>query len=105
MDYQYQNAGYVEAPQDYKVWSIINIVFGVLCCGCCGIFGLVLGIMALLKSNDVSKYVAMGEEGLVQAQEASGKAKTYNIIASIFVGLSVIVNILYLILYATGALN
>lgn len=105
MDYQYQNAGYVEAPQDYKVWSIINIVLGVLCCGCCGIIGLVLGIMALLKSNDVSKFVAMGEDGLAQAQEASSKAKTFNIIASVMVGLSVIFNILYLILYATGALN
>ncbi len=97
-DYQYQNDGYVETPQDYKIWSIINIVLGVLCCGCCGIIGLVLGIMALMKSNEVEKNIQMGEQGIMLAQEASSKAKTYNIIASVFVALSFIANIIVLIL-------
>lgn len=97
-DYQYQNDGYVETPQDYKIWSIINIVLGVLCCGCCGIIGLVLGIMALMKSNEVEKNIQMGEQGIMLAQEASSKAKTYNIIASAFVALSFIANIIVLIL-------
>ena len=95
--YQNQNAGYAEAPQDYKVWSIINIVVNLICSGCCGIIGLVLAIMALLKSNVVSKYIGMGDDA--SALEASNKAKTFNIISSVFGGLSVIVNVIYIILY------
>ena len=46
MDYQYSNPGYMPAPpQDYKVWSIVNIILNVLCCGCCGIIGLVFAVM------------------------------------------------------------
>lgn len=105
MDYQYQNTGYIEAPQDYKMWSIINIVLGVLCCGCCGIIGLVLAIMALMKSNEVGTAIQQGEAGMAIAQEASEKAKLYNIIASALVGLSFIFNFIYIILYFNGALN
>ncbi len=94
MEYQYQNAGYIEAPQDYKVWSIINIVLGVLCCCNCGFISIIMGVLALLKSNDVAKYIAMGEEGIGMAQEASSKAKLFNIIASAFIGLSIIVGII-----------
>lgn len=92
MDYPNQSPNYVETPTDYKVWSIVNIVLSILCCSCCGIIGLVLSIMALLKSNEVTTLMAQGNA--MQAQEASGKAKLYNIIASIFVGISLIFNII-----------
>ena len=104
MDYNYQES-YVEQPKDYKVWSIINIVLSVLCCGCCGIIGLVFAIMALLKSNDVEKNYSMGESGLVAAQEASSKAKTFNMISSVLVGLSFIFNIVYFIFYGISFLS
>ena len=98
MDYQYSNPGYTPAPpQDYKVWSIVNIILNVLCCGCCGIIGLVFAVMALLKSNEISNLVAMGEEGMAQAEELSNKAKTFNIVASVLGGLSFILNIIMLI--------
>lgn len=62
-DYQYQNDGYVETPQDYKIWSIINIVLGVLCCCNCGFVSIIMGILALMKSNEVEKNIQMGEQG------------------------------------------
>lgn len=92
MDYLNQSPNYSETPADYKVWSIVNIVLSVLCCSCCGIIGLVLAIMALLKSNEVATLTAQGNA--MMAQEASGKAKQYNIIASILVGISLIFNII-----------
>lgn len=102
MDYQNQSMEYVEMPADYKVWSIVNIVLSVLCCGCCGIIGLVMAILALLKSNDVTKAIEQGEAGLIQAQEASSKAKLFNIIASVLIGLSFIINVVYLFFVILG---
>ena len=97
-DYQYQNDGYVETPQDYKIWSIINIVLGVPCCCFCGFVSIIMGILALMKSNEVEKNIQMGEQGIMLAQEASSKAKTYNIVASAFIVLSIIVGFIGLII-------
>ena len=97
-DYQYQNDGYVETPQDYKIWSIINIVLGVLCCCNCGFVSIIMGILALMKSNEVEKNIQMGEQGIMLAQEASSKAKTYNIVASAFIVLSIIVGFIVFII-------
>ena len=96
MDYQNQTTEYVEMPADYKVWSIVNIVLSALscCCSCFGIIGLVLSIIALMKGNDVAKFTEQGEAGLIQAQEASSKAKLFNIIASALVGVGIVVGII-----------
>ena len=102
---QYYQPGYTEVPQDYKIWSIVNIVLSVLCCGCCGIIGLVFAIMALLKSNDVEKNLSMGEPGLPAAQEASSKAKTFNIISTALVALSFISNLIYFFVYGLSFLS
>lgn len=106
MEYNYQES-YTEQPQDYKTWSIINLVGSILCCcggGWCSIIPLVTSIIALVKSNDVSKYLTMGENGLSSAQDASGKAKTFNLVSSILIGLGLVSGILIWIFYLGSAL-
>ena len=57
MEYNNQENTFVPQPNDYKVWSIVNLVVSILfCCSCTGIVSLVLSIIALMKSNDVNKY-------------------------------------------------
>ena len=100
MDYQDQSMEYVEMPADYKVWSIVNIVLSVLtcCCSICAIItnlaSLILAILALLKGNEVAGLMAQGEQGLIQAQEVSKKAKLFNIIASALIAVNVILFII-----------
>jgi len=101
MDYNYQE-NYVEQPQDYKTWSIINLVGSILCCcggGWCSIIPLVTSIIAMIKSNEVSKSLMMGENGISLAQDASGKAKTLNIVSSVLLGLGLVCAILIWVFY------
>ena len=59
MEYNNQENTFVPQPNDYKVWSIVNLVVSILfCCSCTGIVSLVLSIIALMKSNDVNIYQA-----------------------------------------------
>lgn len=100
MDYQEQSEEYVQMLPDYKAWSIINIVLSVIfCCSFCGIASLILSILALVKGNDVNKYVAQGEAGLVSAQEASKNAKMFNLISSILLALCFVGCVIYAIVY------
>lgn len=72
MEYNNQENTFVPQPNDYKVWSIVNLVVSILfCCSCTGIVSLVLSIIALMKSNDVNKYNMMGESSAILAQDAS----------------------------------
>jgi hypothetical protein len=100
MDYNYQENTFVPQPNDYKVWSIVNLVISILfCCSCTGIVSLVLSIIALMKSNDVNKYNMMGESSVILAQDASKTAKTLNIISSILLAIGFITSIIYMLIY------
>lgn len=101
MDYNYQENTFVPQPNDYKVWSIVNLVISILfcCSSCTGIVSLVLSIIALMKSNDVNKYNMMGESSAILAQDASKTAKTLNIISSILLAIGFITSIIYMLIY------
>ena len=100
MDLNNQQSSYLEQPNDYKIWSIINLVVSILfCCSCTGIISLVLSIIALTKSNDVSKYLLAGESGILQAREASKLAKTLNLISSILLALGFISSLVYILAF------
>ena len=96
MEYNNQENTFVPQPNDYKVWSIVNLVVSILlcCCSCTGIVSLVLSIIALMKSNDVNKYNMMGESSAILAQDASKTAKTLNIISSILLAVGFILSII-----------
>ena len=101
MEYNNQENTFVPQPNDYKVWSIVNLVVSILfcCCSCTGIVSLVLSIIALMKSNDVNKYNMMGESSAILAQDASKTAKTLNIISSILLAIGFITSIIYMLIY------
>ena len=100
MDYNNQENAFYEQPKDYKLWSILNLVISiVLCCTCCGLISLGLSIYALIKSNEVSNCLALGEAGIPAAQEASKNAKTFNIVSTILLVLQLIVSACYLLIY------
>lgn len=100
MDYNYQETSYMGQPSDYKTWSIINLVVSILfCCSCTGIVSLVLSIIALVKSNEVSSQLMAGEAGLFRAREASKLAKTLNIISSILLAIGFITSLAYIIAF------
>ena len=100
MEYNNQENTFVPQPNDYKVWSIVNLVVSILfCCSCTGIVSLVLSIIALMKSNDVNKYNMMGESSAILAQDASKRAKTLNIISSILLAIGFITSIIYMLIY------
>jgi len=97
MEYNNQENIFTPQPNDYKVWSIVNLVISILfCCSCTGIVSLVLSIIALMKSNDVNKYNMMGESSALLAQDASKTAKTLNIISSILLAIGFITSIAYI---------
>jgi hypothetical protein len=97
MEYNNQENIFIPQPNDYKVWSIVNLVISILfCCSCTGIVSLVLSIIALMKSNDVNKYNMMGESSALLAQDASKTAKTLNIISSILLAIGFITSIAYI---------
>lgn len=99
MDYNYHQIN-SQQPKDYKIWSIVNLVVSILfCCSCTGIISLVLSIIALVKSNDVSSMLLNGEAQIAQAQEASKLAKTLNIISSILLAIGFISNLVYIFVF------
>jgi hypothetical protein len=94
-----QEYAYSQRPNDYKTWSIINLVVSVVfCCSCAGIVSMVLSIIALMKSNEVNNMLQLGDNtGFLRAQEASNTAKTLNIISSVLLGIGVIGSIIYVL--------
>jgi cytochrome b subunit of formate dehydrogenase len=83
--------------KDYKGFSITNIVLSILCICNTGIVAIIFAIMALMKSNQVQQFVAIGDQA--RAIEASSKAKLFNYISLgvLFLGI-----ILGIILSVTG---
>lgn len=116
MDYQNQTTEYVEMPPNHKTWAIVNIVLAAIICGgatctfaICGviinIIALVFAILALLKSNEVSKFAGQGEAYLMQAQEASSKAKLFNIVSTALIVLNLLLFIAFFAFYFFGILG
>jgi hypothetical protein len=105
MEFNNQENAFVQQPNDYKIWSIVNLVISILfCCSCTGLISLVLSIIALMKSNDVNKYIMMGESSAVLAQDASKTAKTLNIISSILLAVGFILSIVYMLIYGVAGI-
>ena len=95
---QYQNqqmgVGNVppQVPSDYKTFSIVNIVLSVLCICNTGLVAIIFAILALLKGQDVSKRVAIGD--YIGAQNASSQAKLFNIISTVVLVLGVVLGVI-----------
>ena len=105
MEYNNQENTFVPQPNDYKVWSIVNLVISILfCCQCLSIASLVLSIIALMKSNDVNKYNMMGESSAILAQDASKTAKTLNIISSILLAVNFAIDIVYMLIWGIAGI-
>lgn len=88
---------------DYKVQSILLIVFSsVLCCfGCISILALPFAIVALVNSNKIATYVREGNIDL--ARETSGKTKMWCWISfGILLGSIVLVIVYYIYLFSSG---
>jgi len=97
---------FTEQPKDYKTWSIINLVISIFfCCSCSGIISLVLSIIALVKSNEVNKFLLSGETGMLQAQDASKTARTLNLIASILLGIGFVFSMIYLAIFGLTSIT
>lgn len=59
---------------DYMVWSVLTTIF------CC----LITGIVALVYSSQVNKYLSQGN--IIAAEDASQKAKIWNIVGASICG-------------------
>ena len=105
MDYNSQETAYYEHPNNYKTWSIINLVVSIVfCCSCCGIISLGLSIYALMKSNEVDNSLRMGKAGYAIALEASQNAKTFNIVSPVLLVLNAIGSVIYMMFYGFSTL-
>lgn len=91
------------AIPDYKVQSILLIVFSsVLCCfGCISILALPFAIVALVNSNRVNQYINTGNFDL--AAETSKKTKMWCWISfGILIACVILVIIYYIYLFSSG---
>lgn len=100
----YSNPGYQPSPDmpvipDYKVQSILLIVFSsVLCCvTCMSLLALPFAITALVYSNKIKTYISMGDIAL--AREASRKTKMWCWVSfGILIG-AIVISIIFAIVY------
>ena len=109
MEYNYNDANVVPAPNAQKGKSIAAIILGaasiVFCCNVlCGIVAVIMGIIGLNKGKDsANKYAAGDYTGAaIVAEDAGKKAKIGLIIGIIGVILMVI---LIVALFALGVLS
>lgn len=77
--------GDINAIPDYKVWAIFSIFLG----------GVILGIFAIMKSNEVGMFKAQGQYAM--AEQASRTTKTLCLISTILGGIGCIVAIILII--------
>ena len=89
INYQ-NNATNSHAPlvQDNKALAVVALVLSVVCCN---IISIVFGILAIVKSNDVTKFAAMGQHEL--ALSASKNSKLFSWIAIGLLVLGVIIQV------------
>ena len=91
-----------QQPKDYKTWSIVNLILSIICCGCPGIVPLILSIIAVVKSNEVARNNSIGESALPAAINASQTAKTLNIISTVWIIASLIIEIIYFSIFGVA---
>ncbi|MET0288429.1 MAG: CD225/dispanin family protein [Pseudoxanthomonas sp.] len=71
---------------NHLVWAIIATIFSL--CLCCGIPGLITGIVAIVFAAKVNSLLAAGD--FVGAQRASNTAKTWCIVTTVFAALGIL---------------
>ena len=92
INYQnYATGNPVQPVNDNKVLAIVALVLSVVCCN---IISIVFGILALVKSNDVSKYMGMGQQEM--ALSASKSAKIFSWVAIGLLVLGLIINVVFI---------
>lgn len=82
--------GDLNAIKDYKGWAIASLFLG----------GLILGIFAIMKSNEVGTYKMQGN--YMMAEQASRTTKTLCLISTILGGIGCVVAIIAIIVAATA---
>ena len=103
MEYNYQGNISEQQPNDYKTWSLVNLIVSIVfCCSCTGFISLILSIIAFIFSNDVSKYYLAGETGVMLAKKKSEQVKTLNIICSVLLAIGIIITIVSIIANGFG---
>lgn len=71
---------------NHLVWAIIATIFSL--CLCCGIPGLITGIVAIVFAAKVNSLLAAGD--FAGAQRASNTAKTWCIVTTVFAALGIL---------------
>ncbi|MEA5366547.1 CD225/dispanin family protein [Amycolatopsis sp., V23-08] len=82
--------GDINGIKDYKGWAIASLFLG----------GLILGIFAIMKSNEVGTYKMQGN--YMMAEQASRTTKTLCLISTILGGIGCVTAIILIIVAATA---
>lgn len=84
-------------PKTWQTESIVVTVLSVtICCGIFSIISLILGIIGITKANGVKNKYMLGD--MIGAQNDSKSAKTMVIIGSVFLVITGIISIIYIVL-------
>lgn len=83
---QPQYPQYQTQPTNWLPWAIVATVLGL-----CSCIGLVLGIIAITRANTANKFYQFGDTAAGNA--ANSSARTLTIIALVFDGIGLLVNI------------
>jgi hypothetical protein len=83
--------GDINAIPDYKGWAIVSLFLG----------GLILGIFAIMKSNEVGQFKMQGN--YAGAEQASRTTKTLCLISTILGGIGCVVGIILIIVGIVAA--
>ena len=97
MDYTQNQEGYTPV-KDNKVLAIVALVLSVFCCN---ILSIVFAIIALVKSNEVSKFQMMNQPQL--AEQSGKRAGLFSWIAIGLLVLGLIIQ--YVWLFAMGGME
>ena len=91
--------GSLTPPKNYMTESILVTVISFLCC--CSPISLVLGIIAIVKANNVNSAFAKGN--INEANKNAASAKTLAMWAAIVAGIMIILNIImYFVIIGAG---
>lgn len=87
-------------PNNHLTLAIISTVLTFMCCG---VFGCVFGIIAIVSANNVEKYWRQGHYD--EAERQASKAKTWGIISIILSVIGFILTILFYALFIAAEFN
>jgi hypothetical protein len=89
--YGYGMPGDINAIPDYKGWAIATIFIG----------GLIFGILAIMKSNEVTQYKMQGNYQM--AESSSNTTRTICLIGNILGGIGCVVAIIFFIIASSAS--